>query len=557
MLARCCGQKALPRPGTLRALKVISMNFAADTSGAVSVISALVLPILIGMAGLSLEYGNALLVEAETQRVADIASYSAAVAYTQDGGDQAARRAAANAVAQSISQMNGIDPERVQVGFEAGDDGSDSFVRALITSDHTLLLSRILGPDELTGTVLAVAQIGGDSGPACILAVNDEGQGLYLSGSSNIAAADCAVASNAVVKIPHCYAGVAIEAEKIYYGTLDVPQNCGGDEPFQDPQGGPSQLIQQQTEDYIALERASALALAAGYFPLPTVPPGAFTGELSLAYNQSLTISRAASAGCESAVYLNNTWTLTCSQNVSVGKLSVGGGITAVIRMVGDARLFNVTGDIVNGGTSLSIGDGSPSLEEINIGGSVSSNGGGCTIFGRADTVRVSGNINLSGSAIFRGGKYLVDDYFNAGSGGNCSGRQGIVSTNVTWIIRGMSTCGTSSVFCISGGGNDFGISAPSDGPFSDFAIIGPLDPAIRRGIQITNIAAGGLVKGVVYAPNSKVDIGGAGSASAPAGHCFQLVAAEIVISGSGRINAGNCPGFSGGGSDALVRLVR
>ncbi|PZX40691.1 putative Flp pilus-assembly TadE/G-like protein [Roseinatronobacter thiooxidans] len=54
--------------------------FAAGEQASVAVSSALVLPALLGIAGLAIEYGDALVTRAETQRVADLAAHAGIVA---------------------------------------------------------------------------------------------------------------------------------------------------------------------------------------------------------------------------------------------------------------------------------------------------------------------------------------------------------------------------------------------------------------------------------------------------------------------------------------------
>ena len=56
-------------------------RFLRNRDGNVLIISALVMPVLIGMAALVTEYGAALVERADNQRVADLSAYAGALAY--------------------------------------------------------------------------------------------------------------------------------------------------------------------------------------------------------------------------------------------------------------------------------------------------------------------------------------------------------------------------------------------------------------------------------------------------------------------------------------------
>ena len=55
-----------------------SLRWLRGRRASVTVLAAVMLPALVGMAGLATQYGNALLTQVKAQRIADAAAYGAA-----------------------------------------------------------------------------------------------------------------------------------------------------------------------------------------------------------------------------------------------------------------------------------------------------------------------------------------------------------------------------------------------------------------------------------------------------------------------------------------------
>ncbi|ANT51282.1 pilus assembly protein TadG-related protein [Mesorhizobium amorphae] len=74
-------------------MMTIFRRFSRSRDGNVLITSALVLPLLIGMAALVTEYGGALVERANNQRIADLSAYAGALAYNATSStDQMTRR---------------------------------------------------------------------------------------------------------------------------------------------------------------------------------------------------------------------------------------------------------------------------------------------------------------------------------------------------------------------------------------------------------------------------------------------------------------------------------
>src|SRR5665213_2130055 len=75
-----------------------------ERRGSITVMAAMMFPVLIGVSGLGAEYGYGLLTRVENQRTADLAAYSGALAYGASSSTATMSSAVSNIVA-----LNGID----------------------------------------------------------------------------------------------------------------------------------------------------------------------------------------------------------------------------------------------------------------------------------------------------------------------------------------------------------------------------------------------------------------------------------------------------------------
>lgn len=237
------GTQDAPRSGPARDLAA----FARHEGGAVAIIAGIALPVLLGFAGLALEYGQILAVRAEAQRTADFAAHAGAVAYVRTGGTGPMTDAA-----RGVARLNGFGADEIVVELDTtAPGGADMAVRATITKPKRLYLPQFVGGgtsvDVVTSAVAGTT--GGD--PACIQALDADGSGVTMSGGTTLRADECGVASNAEVAAP---CGTQIITSSLSYnsGSDPLENNCGGGDPIIDPDGNPPKVSREPTTDPLA-----------------------------------------------------------------------------------------------------------------------------------------------------------------------------------------------------------------------------------------------------------------------------------------------------------------
>ena len=179
-----------------------SGEYHLDNRGTVSIFAAVLCTLLVAFAGLVTEFGSAALTREDTQRAADLAAYSGALAYSANN-----TTAAVNAAVDRIAILNGIATSQVASAVVTSPRGDgNQAVQVTVTSDVPLVLSQILGKaTQLAVTATAYAEItssGRGGGTPCVIALNTSGTGVTLSGGTALSAPACAVASNNTVSVP-------------------------------------------------------------------------------------------------------------------------------------------------------------------------------------------------------------------------------------------------------------------------------------------------------------------------------------------------------------------
>ena len=355
-------------------------GFRRNEDGAVAIITGLTIPVLLGFAGLAVEYGQILGVRAEAQRTADFASHAAAVAYGRSGDEQEMIEAA-----RAIARLNGFSEDEIDVRLDASVSApSGAAVRATITTPKPLYLPRLVGGDtsvDVVTSAVAGAQ-GGD--PACIQAIDPDGSGITMKGGTALQAVECGVASNAEVEAP---CGTEIITPSLTYNAGDhpLPQWC---DTITGPDGEGAQITREATTDPLAGSAGIALAQeetastagldAPGDIVVPTGPPVEF------GWDKSETKNQAQALGC-TASFSSAEWTFSCpGQTVSLGSITIGGGLSLRFNPgASPATVYNFSGSIKNTGTKMTFPDGT-----YNVAGGIITGGGSVTEFG-AGTYRI------------------------------------------------------------------------------------------------------------------------------------------------------------------------
>ncbi|MHB8529382.1 MAG: pilus assembly protein TadG-related protein, partial [Caulobacteraceae bacterium] len=365
-----------------------------DRRGSVSVIGALVLPLLVGMTGLVAEYGHGVLVKVQDQRIADLAAYAGATAYNATGST-----ASMTSVIDNVAALNGVAAGAVTgtlVNSPSGD--GNQAVHVAINTSVPLFLSQVLGSSAtLPVGVQSFAELKANA-QGCVIALNGAGSGVTLSGGTDITASSCAVDSNNSVSVP---CGTTITTVAVDYNTSAPSEPCSG---IQAPTGKSVKIIKALTADPLSGNSGVATAVArlssVAALTSPAAPSVATGGNIDFGYSQSSTEAQAAADGC-SASFSGNTWTLTCANGGTYhfGSITVHGGITVNFDTGSNGTsTYDFSGSITNTGTAMSFAPGA-----YNITKGLTTGGGTSTTFG-AGTF----NIGASASGCNGGGRYSI-----------------------------------------------------------------------------------------------------------------------------------------------------
>ncbi len=331
-------------------------SFATDTHGAISIVGALVLPVLLGMSGLALEYGSALLTKVEMQRVVDLAAVAGAQAYARNHNLLEATNAG-----ESVGILNGVPRAEITITLEPSPVApGEKAVRASITTQQTLLLARVLNAQHYLDVTVAALAGTTEGQPACIQALDPSGSGVTLSGGTSVMANGCIVASNASITAP---CGTSITTPTANYNSAAAPVQCNN---ILAPGGGPATLVKTPTPDplagHAALTLAKARIVTVSGLSAPVVPVG---GDIYFGWDQTATKNQATAVGCV-AVFNNPKkadadWTVTCPgmTTVNLGNIAVAGGVMLNFGYGAPATtVYNISGTINNGGSVMRFASG-------------------------------------------------------------------------------------------------------------------------------------------------------------------------------------------------------
>ena len=170
-------------------------RLAHDRDGAVAIMLALSLPLLVGMMSLGVETGLWYAEKRDLQNAADAAALSGAFELAAGRTTTVKAAATSDATRNGFSAAEGI-PATVNAPPTSGKYvGDTSAVEVILSRDQTLLLSTLfLGSTRVTAR--AVARSGGP-GDYCVLALDPNmGGAVDVTGSASISLADCGVAAN-------------------------------------------------------------------------------------------------------------------------------------------------------------------------------------------------------------------------------------------------------------------------------------------------------------------------------------------------------------------------
>ena len=425
----------------------LAINAIGSRRGSVALMAAMMFPILIALAGLVIEYGDGFAVKAKLQQVADLAAYGGAIAYTQTSSTTTM-----NSAATRIATLNGLSSSAASaslVNSPSGDGNQAVYVK--VTGSVPSQLSSILsGSNQVSVGASAYAEVKSTS-PSCVVALNNNGTGVALSGGTALTASGCSVASNSSVAAPY---GTSITTPMVTYNS-SVALTSQTLSDIHAPPGKTVTIKKAATTDplsgnaTIAGETAHLGGLALMSAPAVPSPPSGTTVAFGW-YPTTMTVS-----GCPAALS-GSTWTVTCSGNgpFNFGTISLGGGLSLLFNTGGPSTAtYNFSGDINAGsGSTWSFGPGT-----YNIKGGIIV-GGGVTVSFGAGTFNIGKLITSCGA----GAGYSICD---TGTSLTITGPStfslagGIYNGGGSVLTLGTSTSGNTSPTT-----NSFSIGSASDG---------------------------------------------------------------------------------------------
>jgi Flp pilus assembly protein TadG len=571
-------------------------RFARNRDGNVLIMSALLLPLLVGMAALVTEYGGALVERASNQRTADLAAFAGALAYNKTQSTDQMTAAAVNAAV-----LNGVPAADVSAALVTSPKTTGvNAVSVSIRTQKQLLLARVLdNRQQLQIYANSVAELGAQpSTPGCVLALDGTQTGITLSGGTAVNAPKCTISSNNTITVP---CGTSISAIGVNYNSATAPsQPCNG---ITGPNGAAAVITKKSTPDPLAGNSAVVAAVArfatvAALSPTaaPTAPTTPNGNNIDFGWTPGSTQGQANALGCTASwASSSSTWTLDCGSKttVNLGTITIGGGINLNFATSGPAStVYNIAGDMTTSATT-NFGPGTYNFAKTLTTAGITTFGAGSYNFGMQVT---TAGTTTFGAGTFNFSKGLTTGYgttaFGAGtfkigiSDNSCGGigRVSLCNTS-TLTFGGPSTfelpgginnaggatltfgSGTSNSYKIGPGGNGDAITLGggsktimADSTSSGvFQVIGNVNgggggscfvvPATaQHDIEGNFIASGAVLLGAgVYTIDGYFALGGSGGGSASCdGSTISVSGSNVtlVLSGKSKSNSGSCNGY-------------
>lgn len=354
------------------------IRFLRDQRGNFTVLSSIMMVSLAGMAGLVADYGNGLYNRMEDQRIADTAAVAGARVY-----DETQSSSAVTTAVNNVAALNGVSSTFVSasIGNSPTGDGNQA-VTVTIRSQPPLTFSRLVFAHPTAGYLLVSANSIAEmkpGGAGCVIALSPNGTGVTLTGSGNISAPGCAVASNQTI---NCHSSSnPIVTKYVYYDTssLNCGSNAGKDNWITAPTGYTLSEAQTYTQDPLAgtsevLGQTGRLSTVEAITSpsAPTVPSGA---NLPFTSSSNATITAALTAqGC-TGVYASSTstWTVTCTGlgagvgvggTYTFGNVSAASGVTVNFALASAATSTFNFNQVSSGGGVMNFGKGTYNIAQ-------------------------------------------------------------------------------------------------------------------------------------------------------------------------------------------------
>ena len=381
----------------------MKIRILARRRGSVTVLAAAIFPVLIGMAGLATEYGDALLTQMKAQRIADAAAWSGALAYNQSGSSASIANAA-----NRIATVNGISTQAMTASLVSSPTGdSNNAVKATVSINVPLDLAHVINKSstQVGVTATSYAELKTSAGGIpCVIALSSVGSGVTMSGAGKITANSCAVTSNASLAVPN---GTNITTPLVTYGGSAPSSTTLSN--LSAPAGYTTVTVLHKTiSDPLAGNTAvTSMVSHLGSVELlgnpsaPTTPSGTSP---SFGYKAAGTYAIGPCSGTTGAY--NGVWVVTCSGAgpFNFGSLSISAASVTFNNTT--PATYNFSGSINTGSANVTFNGAGT----YNIAGGLTVGGGSTTAFNGAGTFNIGPNSSCSGSnySICNGGTSLT-----------------------------------------------------------------------------------------------------------------------------------------------------
>ncbi len=481
------------------------VNLGKRRQASVSVMAALLFPVILGFAGLVLEYGDGLLIRQRAQRVADMTAFIGAVNYAANGSTSLMQNAVSRLATLNGQSSSAVSPSVVT--SPTGDGNQAVLVK--ITNNVPLAFASLIRSDfSLPVTAASYMEINPGTA-ACILALSSTGAGINLSGGTSITAKNCTVASNNTISDS---SGTSITSSFIYYNSATAPDSTT-QATFHAPSGGTLTLSQKATANPLASNSEVTTAtgrLATVAAMTSPAAPSVTTSSADLYFASWQTSFTA--GGCTGTAS-GKQWTFTCP---------AGSTFTFGSLFVDPNYSLNFKG---NGSASTT----------YNFSGTVNNNGNTAT-FPAGNYNMAQGLFTTSGTTTFGAGTYKIGSQYACSTGSFSIGVTGgslTISGPLTLVTScGIDNTGSGSLALGSGStSNSYKIG------YSTVTVEGNV--AVLNGSGATVTLGDATGSGGVFQANGMIDLAGGASCTTLPAATQHDVNGSIVTDGDLTMGAG------------------
>lgn len=488
---------ALPSARAFRAI-------GGDARGAVAVIGALSLTVLLGVGAISVDLARGYSQMISNQRTADVAALAAALAYNAANSSQAILQP----TARDLAVANGLTDAVVTATIvdDVPSAGAKA-VKVTVTTPVPFAIATALGyrgSYNVGATAYAALSTASPIAPPCILALAPTGTGITTSGGATIDTPDCSVA--AVADIANN--GTRIAAKNIVSGSGSIRNDWGTLSASLLRYAGSFTNPSWNTNVPASDKRVQAAT--------PLADPLANNADLASA-RQLIGTSTAPNAIGNPATPAGADWVIGWSPSGNVAGFRKGSSGNYVVP-AGNYTIGRLT---IDGGLNVQFESGST----ITVANGVSIGGGSTVTFGNVN-LAVNGGFNSGSSGVTMGNGSLA-----IGSGTiSFTGTNRFGDGPVT--INGTLSLGGGASLTLGAGNHGFGAISIGGGSWLN---MGPGDLDVRSGISIdgnSTLAAGA----------GAYRIGADGN-----GKAITLSGSAVFLMGDGAFSAGGDINTAGG----------